>query len=57
MNAKEPRLAIAITMGSLLPKRNLVNKYKGISKKSNLHQLKSAYRRSNIQRIWSDEVP
>ena len=37
MKVKEPRQAIPITMGSLLPKRNLVYKYKEKSKKSSLH--------------------
>ena len=37
MKVKEPRQAIPITMRSLLPKRNLVYKYKGKLKKSSLH--------------------
>ena len=37
MKVKEPHQAIPITMGSLLPKKNLVYKYKEKSKKSSLH--------------------
>jgi len=37
MKVKEPRQAIPITMDKLLPKRNLVYKYKEKSKKSSLH--------------------
>ena len=37
MKVKQPRQAIPITMDKLLPKRNLVYKYKEKSKKSSLH--------------------